>query len=115
MNIVIVIIIVTSTECLSLRDLREVQTSLWEARHRWKQIGLAIGISITTLEAITQTKFHDVDKCFKSMLSIWLNSDSPCWKTMAEALQSKSVAVRVQKQTITAKEAAEVKVSTITV
>ena len=94
-------ITVTSTERLSLSTstLKEVQRSLWEVRYKWYQIGIELGIPIATLEVILQNNHRDIDKCFTSMLSEWLRNfhgDSPCWKTMAEALQSKPVAVHVQ-------------------
>ncbi len=94
-----------------MRNLREVQNSLWEVRYKWKQIGVELGIHKSTLEVIMHNNSCDADNCFTSMLSEWLKCDSSCWKKLAEALQSKPVAVHVQKQTITAKDTTDVEVS----
>ena len=83
---------------LTKGDLDVVMNYLWRIRHKWKYIGLALKIDSTTLEVIELDKFQVVDDCFVEMLSKWLrnNNPRPCWKCLADALQSPSVGIQVK-------------------
>ena len=89
---------VTCEEHLSEIDLHKVQTLLWDTRSKWHNIGLALGVDPTTLEAIKRSNHHVVDDCFKEMLLVWLRRANPipCWKALADALRSPSVGVHVE-------------------
>lgn len=79
-------------EILTIEDLREVQNTIWEARTQWYNIGLGLGLSLGSLEAI-QCNNPKCEDCFRDMLSKWLKKANPrpTWSALAEALESPSV------------------------
>ena len=78
---------------LSPKDIRTVQDRLWPARHKWKRIGIAIGIDTTTIEVIRMDN-RRTDDCFMEILTEWLrNNPMPCWKSLMAALKSINIEV----------------------
>jgi hypothetical protein len=75
---------------LTLTRLRSVKNRIWEARSKWKDIGIELKLEITDLDAINGS---DTGACFKEMLSIWLKQTKPrpTWSRMIKALKSRSV------------------------
>ena len=78
---------------LSSGDLALVQNTIWEARSQWYNIGLGVGISADSLDAIESDNQSRCDHCFRDMLKLWLrkNHPRPCWSVIADALRSPSV------------------------
>ena len=83
-----------STTTLSTKDIRAVHKYLWPARHKWRRVGLAVEIDITTLEVIKMDN-NRTDDCFMEMLTKWLRSKNPvpCWKNLTTALESIEIKV----------------------
>ena len=87
---------------LSLNDLWRVQNSVWEARTKWYNLGLGLGITADSLDAIELVNVKTPDRCFRAMLTQWLRQDSPkpTWRALIEALRSPSVDESVLAQDI---------------
>ena len=72
-------------------DLFDIQEKLWDARSKWKNIGLAIKIRNPDLDVIEQNN-HDIDAKFRSMILHWLKNGKDCtWVTLCKALEARSV------------------------
>ena len=82
------------TDKLTADDLGDVLEAVWEARVKWFNIGLKLGISAGTLNAIKKKNNQDPDDCLTAMLEYWLNNGKPkpSWTTVANALKSPMVA-----------------------
>ena len=78
---------------LSIDDLQKVQDSTWDVRAKWFNIGLALGISAGTLDAVKKTHQSDCDDCYTSVMKIWLRGvdPHPTWAALSDALKSTSV------------------------
>ena len=81
------------TRVLTVDDLAEVQRAVWEGRAKWYNMGLELGLTAGTLDAIQQTNKHDVDDCFRAMLKEWLRKTEvlPAWNSLAKALRAPPV------------------------
>lgn len=75
---------------LKIGDLYKVKNELWNARTKWKDLGLELMISPDTLEA-TAIKYHgDPGNCLREMLADWLRgSGEPprTWSSIVSALK----------------------------
>jgi hypothetical protein len=60
---------------------------------KWFNIGLKLGISPSTLNAIKKKNSQDPDNCLTDMLEYWLNNGKPkpSWEAVANALKSRMV------------------------
>lgn len=78
---------------LTIDDLGDVLEAVWEARVKWFNIGLKLGISAGTLSAIKKNNNQDPDDCLTAMLEYWLNNGKPkpSWAAVAKALKSPMV------------------------
>lgn len=77
---------------LSIKDLSIVQNLIWEARTKWMNIGLHLGIIEPELKAIEKKYDKDPDECFREMLSICLKQERRCtWNDITNALKDKTV------------------------
>ena len=67
--------------------------SVWEARSKWYYLGLKLGISAGTLDAISTSANQNTDACFTDMIKDWLKNGEPrpTWATLAKALKSPMV------------------------
>ena len=73
-------------------DLRRVQDTIWEPRANWYNLGLGLGITPDTLDAIELANQRNPDCCFRAMLTKWLREhQQPTWSALSEALTSPSV------------------------
>ena len=79
---------VTATYELHNEHLSELSKCLSCIRHKWYEIGIALNISVATLEVIKCDHSLRTDECFIAMLNEWLTNGnpSPCWKVLAETL-----------------------------
>ena len=66
---------------------------MWEARSKWYNIGLELGLSSGTLDAIKQSNHHIADDCFRATLMEWLRNSElkPTLCSLANALKSPTV------------------------
>lgn len=60
----------------------------------WKELGLALGLYMPTLEKIEQKQGSNVDRCKMDMLHSWLKKDDkverkggPTWRQLISALE----------------------------
>ncbi len=77
---------------LSDRDLLDVFHKVCEARDKWYEIGLGLGIPLDKLKAIT--KDHEgVDACLREMLTYWLQHPNlkRSWNSLAKSLKEEVV------------------------
>ena len=70
---------------LSVADLHVVTKELHNVRGKWKDIGVQLGVSICTLDAINK-QYSDPTDCFKETLSRWLKYSHPTWTNIINAL-----------------------------
>ena len=77
---------------LSEDDLASIQEAVWEGRAKWYNIGLWLGLTPGTLDAIRETYHCNVDQCFTETLKKWLRqSEHPTWSDLARALRAPTV------------------------
>ena len=79
---------------LEERDFRLVLAMTWDARSKWCNLGLALGVSAETLDIIRQNCEGDAEKCFVDMISRWIKSDDvgdKSFKAISRALALTSV------------------------
>ena len=73
---------------LSSEELITVLNLTWDARSKWYNIGLKLGISVDTLDAVKIYHREDCDECYTEVLKRWLRNDlSPTWSALADALR----------------------------
>ena len=77
---------------LTLQDLKEVKNISWNARTKWREIGIQLKIDYETLNVI-ECDCDNVDSRFDKMLSTWLIqiNPEPTWTRLSSALKSKPV------------------------
>ena len=74
-------------------DLASVQRAVWEGRAKWYNIGLELGLTPGTLDAIQLNNPHDTDRCFTVTLKEWLSSSElrPSWSDLSRSLRASPV------------------------
>ena len=74
-------------------DLASVQRAVWEGRARWYNLGLELGLSPGTLDAIKLANHSDPGHCFTETLKLWLRSHElhPSWSSLARSLRAPPV------------------------
>ena len=76
---------------LEEKDLDEIQTELWNARAKWRKIGLKLKILPGELDVIEQDG-SDVDAKFEKMILKWLRKGDECtWSILCVALSACTV------------------------
>ena len=80
-------------DLLTEEDLVSVHRKVWEGRAKWYDIGLELGLTARTLDAIQQTMKHDTNNCFTATLKEWLRTSDlhPSWIYLARALKAPPV------------------------
>ena len=78
---------------LTVDNLERVQSKAWNARQKWYNIGLHLGIKPDELDCIRDRNNRDPDTCFMEMLKVWLRrpGDEATWQKLVEALKSETV------------------------
>ena len=72
-------------------DLFEIQEQLWDARSKWRNIGLGLKIRQPDIEVIDVNN-GNVDDKFNSMILKWLQNGKNCtWAALCKALSARSV------------------------
>ena len=83
---------ILSAGTLNINHLAQVQRAIWEGRTEWRNLGLEVGVSADSLEAISRNHPQSVNDCFREMLSEWLRSGRrPNFKDLIDALESPTV------------------------
>ena len=76
---------------LRINDLHEIQEKIWDARPKWKIIGLALKIRKPDIDVIDKNK-GDIDEIFQDMIIKWLENGENCtWAALSKALSARSV------------------------
>ena len=71
---------------LTVDDLRVVMKELYKARANWNNIGVLLGVSVGTLDAIKK-QYSDPSNCLRETLTAWLKSSTPNkWTNVVHAL-----------------------------
>ena len=71
---------------LSVDDLRVLMMELNDVRAKWNNIGVQLGTSVGTLDAIRE-KYSDPSDCLRETLTAWLKSSVPNkWTNVVHAL-----------------------------
>lgn len=89
-----------------MNDLASVQRAAWEGRAKWYNIGLELGLTAGTLDAIQQTNHDHTDNCFRATVKEWLSKSDlhPSWSVLASALKAPPVGLeQLAEQTIDSK------------
>ena len=88
--------IYTTEEYLTINDLAEVRNEMWDARSKWYIIGLELGITPGTLDAISRRSRDNPDECLTTVLVEFLRhtDHKPSWKRLADAMASPAVGYR---------------------
>ena len=70
-----------------------VQDELWDARFKWRNLGIQLGTRIEDLETIGVKNSNVPDSCFTDCIITWLRQTNPppTWTTLIKALQSRTV------------------------
>ena len=72
-------------------DLGQVMEEVLDVSAQWYHLGLQLKVRTGTLDRI-RTQFHDPRDQLLEMLKTWLTtSDNTSWKTLTDALRSRSV------------------------
>ena len=82
---------------MTIADIKDVLSALWDARAKWRNIGNCIGVDEGTLDTM---KGKEPGKSLNGVMSHWLrglydpkdkNSKPRTWRTLINALQDKIV------------------------
>ena len=81
-------------DCLSVDDLAAVQRKLYDVKTEWYNLGLELGLRVSTLDSIDAKYNSDPSQCFRQVLKEWLKgvNPPPTWRAMVKALKSPTVA-----------------------
>ena len=70
---------------LNVDDLRVLMKELNDVRAKWNNIGVHLGVSVGTLDAIKK-QYSDPSDCLRETLTAWLKSSTPGWTNVVDAL-----------------------------
>ena len=89
-NNIIILMIIFVPGKLTIDHLADVLEAVWEARVKWFNIGLKLGISAGTLDSIGKANNQNPDDCLTAMIKYWLRNGrpKPSWAAVANALKS---------------------------
>ena len=76
---------------LTIEDHNKVYTATFEARNKWKNILLGLGISYTDIDDIGVKCHNNPDDCYREGLALWLNGGERSWGDLVNALSSPTV------------------------
>ena len=78
---------------LTLDDLGQVMEEILDVSAQWYHLGVQLKVRTGTLDNI-QAQYSDPKRQLLEMLKVWLTtSDSTTWKSLKDALKSRSVGV----------------------
>ena len=73
-----------SDDCSLSRVLSSISTLTGE----WFNLGLALGLSNSTLNTIEHNNPRDARRCLTEMVNDWLHNSQPSWRQLVSALRS---------------------------
>ncbi len=76
-------------------DLNTVYEKVFPARTVWSNIGLGLGLSYNTLDAIEVECRGKSDKALRKMLENWFNTKKPTWEKLCNCLRKTTVSRNV--------------------
>ena len=76
---------------LSTDDIENVRSEVWEARCKWYDIGIELGLNVSDLDRIRHLFKDDADRCVTEMLTLWLRNHTATWKQLINSLEHKTV------------------------
>ncbi len=65
----------------------EVLTSISPVVRQWYILGLELGVSPSTLDAIEHDHCHDVQTCKRKVVREWLKKQQATWSSLVQALR----------------------------
>ena len=68
----------------------QVLDAIWEARSKYSNLGISLGVSLESIEAIKMSCHHQVGECFKEVLKECLQNGISK-KDLSDALKSRTV------------------------
>ena len=100
---------------LTTDDLRSVRDLVWDARAKWRVLGIELRLPVDDLDSI-KGNYYDIGRQFTEMLALWLQLDPPpTWSALVGALRSpvvgcEELAKRVEREITDLGPATEVQV-----
>ena len=93
MHVMFIAFLITCTaiasDCLNQGDLRKVYKAVFNARAKWRRIGLELELTHSDLEAIaTDSRHQNPEDQLEQVLAKWLNRGEATWRQLSEALYS---------------------------
>ncbi len=76
-----------ASDCLNQSDLKQVYNVVFEARAKWRRIGLQLELIHGDLEAI-DSHYRNPDDQLEQVLAKWLKGGEATWRQLMEALYS---------------------------
>ncbi len=76
-----------ASDCLNQSDLKQVYNAVFEARAKWRRIGLQLELTHGDLEAI-DSHYRNPDDQLEEVLAKWLKGGEATWRQLTEALYS---------------------------
>ena len=70
---------------LNVDDLRVLMKELIDVCAKWYNIGVQLGVSVGTLDAI-EKQYSDPSDCLRKTPTTWLKSSTPGWTKVVDAL-----------------------------
>ena len=69
-------------------DLREVRSKTWDARNKWFDIGIELGVQFASLTEIQKKCGDESGTCMTQMLALWLTKKGTSWADLIKALKN---------------------------
>ena len=63
---------------LTVDNFADVHSALWEAKHKWFNIGVRLKLEVATLEAIDYEPGRNLEVKFRKMILSWLERGEMC-------------------------------------
>ena len=76
---------------IKIEDLKEVYRTTFEARTKWQNILLELGVGSATIESIGLKYRDNPDDCYREGLREWLKGGEKSWRDLMNALSSLTV------------------------
>ena len=91
-----------------ISDESNLLLELHPVRAKWRDLGIALKMKQTDLDAIEKDTTGAVDRALQNMLTQWLKSDEDCtWSQIAEALDSSVVSEKKMAKSLRTKYCAD--------
>ena len=72
-------------------DLNRVYTATYDARNKWRNILLSLGVENATIKSIGEKWRDNPDDCYREGLFEWLEGGGRSWEDLMAALSSPTV------------------------